>query len=138
MSAPDPDETQVTGLVQEFGDGVLLGISISGGDQAQYVLLSNDGSFEVLAGDWDFSSAFVGDCVLELTRGFVEALGSDNVPDEILGCPAGPVRDEMLNYQVGSANDAFVFYMGTEEGEVYRLAAVSSRPNAPGMWQRIQ
>ena len=135
---PKSYESKVGGLVQEFGDGILLSISISEGDQGQYFLLSNDGSFQMRVSDWDFSSAFVGSCVLESTVGSVQALGSDSVPDEVMGCPAEPVRDEMLNYQVGSPTEAFVVYVGTDEGEVYRLAAPSSRPNTQGTWQRLQ
>jgi hypothetical protein len=128
--------TEISGLAQEFGDGVLIGVLISDTGDGRYFVLENKGPYLDLAGDWETAPVNVGTCVLPSVAGF--ALPYQDSVDEAIGCPAQPVQVGMLQYQASDSTTAFTVYIGTPGGAVYRLAAPSSHPGTQGAWQRIR
>ena len=135
---PVSEMTEITGLVQVFGEGVLLGVRAANTGGGRYFVLDNKGQYYDLTGVWDTSSALMGDCVLPSITGFKEPLSYEGTADEVIGCPAQPVQIGTLNYQASNSITEFVVYIGTSGGAVYRLAAPSSRPETDGAWQQIR
>jgi hypothetical protein len=130
--------TEVSGLTQEFGGGVLLGVMINTYGDGRYFVLDSKGPYQDLSGNWDTSSVSIGACVLPSVVGFKEHVSYEGTADEVIGCPVQPVQLGTLNYQTSDARAEFVVYIGTPAGAVYRLAAPSSRPETQGTWQRIK
>lgn len=130
--------SEVDGLMQAAGDGMLLGMAIANTGDAQFFILNNNGSYFDVIGDWDTSTIPFGECVLPTAAGLKEPLSYEGTPDEIIGCPIEPIRFEVLNYQVRSASTGFVVYIGTSEVGVYRLAADSSRSETTGEWRQVR
>jgi hypothetical protein len=128
--------TEVSGLAQEFGDGVLIGVLISDTGDGRYFVLENNGLYLDLTGDWETAPVNVGTCVLPSVAGF--ALPYQDTANQAIGCPAQPVQVGSLSYQASDSDAESVVYIGTPGNAVYRLAAPSSRPGTEGEWQRIR
>jgi hypothetical protein len=135
---PVSEVTEVSGLVQEFGGGVLIGVTLADTGEGRYFVLDNKGPYYDLSGNWDTSAASIGACVLPSVVGFKEHASYEGSADEVIGCPAQPVQVGTLNYQASDSSPEFVVYIGTPGGAVYRLTAPSSRPETNGTWQRIR
>jgi hypothetical protein len=125
--------------VQSFGEGVLLGTLIPDSGDGRYFILKNDGQYLDLIGDWDTSPIAVGACVLPTVAGLKLELSYSGSPEEFIGCPLEPARIVTLSYQAAVGFSSYVTYIGTSDGDnVYRLSALSSRPETEGEWQAVR
>jgi hypothetical protein len=129
--------SEVDGLVQHFGEGVLIGFFIPDSGDARFYVLKNDGSYLDIPGDWETSPVSFGSCPFPTVIGFQRFLPFEDTPEEVIGCPAGEVLIEALDYQTSDSSAEYVAYVGTSQGEVFRLAAPSSVPGTEGEWRRI-
>jgi formylglycine-generating enzyme required for sulfatase activity len=133
---PVSEVTEVSGLVQRFGEGVAIGVELPSGD-GQFAYLTNEDIFYGRAGNWDMSGASVATCILESTAGVMNTLPTENSADELIGCPVEAVQLGTLNFQTSDSSSEYVVYIGTSDGTVYRLSADSSTDDE-GEWQQIR
>jgi hypothetical protein len=134
---PTSEPVKLDGVIQSFGEGVLIGMDIGGG---RYFILSNDSHYFDRIGNWNSDSERLGACVVPTVRGFYELVTYNDEPDEFMGCPLEPALVGKLYYQTSNASSEYVVYVGLPDGsEAYRLAAPTSRPETDdGAWQRVR
>ncbi len=140
---PVSGPTEFSGLTQNFGGGVLIGLLLSDYGDGRYFVLDSSGSYQDVAYGWTEELSLVGGCVLPSVVPVFDELPYDTSRDEIIGCPLQPVQFRSLQYQATSSATEFIVYVGYLDSEspqaaVYRLAAPSSRPGTPGVWERVR
>ena len=132
---PVSDAIIVDGVVQRFENGLILAMRIPTGD-GQFAFLTDEGIFYGRVGEWDVSDSAVGSCMRVSAYGVTNTMPSDGSADEVLGCPVEEVQLGTIDFQESDSTSEYVVYVGTSDGEVYRLVASSSTAEE-GEWQPI-